>query len=105
MKPETKFQNKVLSDLKKLDKLWVLKTQEKTRKGVPDLLICANGKFVAIELKASPKSPLASLQRFEIEQIKSSGGLGFVANPENWGQIYARIKDISCQIEYNALPR
>mgnify|MGYP006391053515 CR=1 FL=1 len=51
MKPETKFQNRVLKDLKKLDNLWVLKTQEKTRKGVPDLLICANGKFVAIELK------------------------------------------------------
>lgn len=95
MKPETKFQKKVLSDLKKLPNIWILKTQERARRGVPDILLCCNGTFVALELKASPKSPLASLQRFEIEQIKASGGLGFVANPENWADIYRQIIQLS----------
>lgn len=86
MKPETRFQNKVLSDLKKLDKLWVLKTQEKTRKGVPDLLICANGKFVAIELKIG-QNKMSPLQGFELACIEASGGASFVAYPENWDEI------------------
>lgn len=93
MKPETKFQNKVLKDLKKLDNIWVLKTQEKTRKGVPDLLICAKGKFVAIELKAYQKNP-DPLQQFELNCIEASGGASFVAYPENWKEIYTKIKII-----------
>ena len=93
MKPETKFQNKVLSDLKKLDNLWVLKTQEKTRKGVPDLLICAKGWFVAIELKAYKKNP-DPLQQFELNCIAASGGASFVAYPENWEEIKNKIKEI-----------
>lgn len=94
MKPETKFQNKVLSDLKKLDNLWVLKTQEKTRKGVPDLLICANGKFVAIELKAYKKNP-DPLQQFELNCIAASGGASFVAYPENWTEILKKLALLS----------
>ena len=93
MKPETKFQNKVLSDLKKLDNLWVLKTQEKTRKGVPDLLICANSRFVAIELKSKNKTP-EPLQQFELNCIAASGGASFVAYPENWEEIFNSLKEI-----------
>lgn len=94
MKPETKFQNKVLSDLKKLDNLWVLKTQEKTRKGVPDLLICANSRFVAIELKSKNKAP-DPLQQFELNCIEASGGASFVAYPENWQEIYKKLALLS----------
>ena len=93
MKPETKFQNKVLNDLKKLDNLWVLKTQEKTRKGIPDLLICANGHFVAIELKAYKKNP-DPLQQFELNCIEASGGAAMVAYPENWPEIFEYLKEI-----------
>ena len=94
MKPETKFQNKVLSDLKKLDNLWVLKTQEKTRKGVPDLLICAKGWFIAIELKSKNKKP-EPLQEFELDCIAASGGVALVAYPENWIEIYKKIAMLS----------
>lgn len=94
MKPETKFQNKVLSDLKKLDNLWVLKTQEKTRKGVPDLLICAKGYFVAIELKAYKKNP-DPLQQFELNCIEAARGVALVAYPENWPEIYKKLALLS----------
>lgn len=94
MKPETKFQNRVLKDLKKLDNLWVLKTQEKTRKGVPDLLICANGHFVAIELKATKKEP-DPLQRFELNCIEAARGTAYVAYPENWEEIYKKLALLS----------
>lgn len=94
MKPETKFQNKVLSDLKKLDNLWVLKTQEKTRKGVPDLLLCAKGRFVAIELKSKNKKP-DPLQQFELNCIEAARGVSFVAYPENWIEIYKKIAMLS----------
>lgn len=104
MKPETKFQKKVLSDLKKLSNVWILKTQERARKGVPDILLCCNGTFVALELKSSAKSKISPLQKFEINYIQACGGLGWIVHPDNWGQIYTRIKDISCQIKYNAFP-
>lgn len=91
MKPETKFQNKVLKDLKKLNNVWVLKTQEKTRRGVPDLLICANGHFVAIELKAHEGAIISPLQRFELGCIEASNGVSMVANPDNWEEIKKRL--------------
>lgn len=94
MKPETKFQNRVLKDLKKLDNLWVLKTQEKTRKGVPDLLICAKGKFVAIELKSKNKSP-DQLQQFELSCIKAAMGVALVAYPDNWSEILKKLALLS----------
>jgi hypothetical protein len=94
MKPETKFQKKVLADLKKLPKVWVLKTHEKVRRGVPDLLICACGHFVAIELKAHPGAAISDLQSYELGAINHSEGSAFVANPENWPAILNEIKNI-----------
>lgn len=93
MKPETKFQNKVLKDLKTLDRTWVLKTQEKTRKGVPDILICLGGHFVALELKAKEKKP-EPLQQFELECIDAALGTALVAYPENWEETFNYLKKI-----------
>lgn len=89
MKPETKFQNKVLKDLKKIPNLWVLKTQEKTRRGVPDLIICANGKFIAAEIKSNNKAIISPIQHFELKCIENSGGLSLILTPENWENTFS----------------
>lgn len=44
-----------------------------TRAGVPDLLVCANGRFVGVEIKAE-HGKLAPLQRSHLDKILTSGG-------------------------------
>ena len=93
MKPESIFQKRVLRDLKSLPNCWVLKTQEKTRRGVPDILACYMGKFIALELKASEKSPIAPLQEFELGCINHAMGHAYIAYPENWIEVLNIIKN------------
>lgn len=93
-KNETKFQNRVLKDLKSLPYTWVLKTQERARRGVPDILLCFKGRFVAIELKASEEALVSPLQCYEISKIQLAGGLAYIAYPENWGAVLNDIKSI-----------
>ena len=94
MKPETRFQNRVLRELKQLPRTWILKTQEKTRKGVPDILLCSSGHFIALELKASEKAIVAPIQRFELGCIQAALGSSFIAYPENWDSVLKAIKSI-----------
>ena len=64
---------------------WVLKTWSNgiQREGVPDLLVCCDGVFVAVELKAATGKPSA-LQIWNIEQIRAAGGVGIVLYPDQF---------------------
>lgn len=53
------------------------------RSGVPDIIACTNGRFLAIECKAGTNKPTA-LQVREIERIRLAGGVAVVANDTNW---------------------
>ena len=79
---ETIFKEKVLLDLKKLDG-FVIKTQERTVKGIPDLIGCFNGRFVAIELKTD-KGEVTPIQEYRLKQILKAGGLAFSTSPSTW---------------------
>lgn len=48
--------------------------------GIPDILACINGKFVAIEVKRSKGGIVSPLQKAQIEMIKKNGGIAGVAN-------------------------
>lgn len=50
--------------------------------GVPDILCCWRGKFVGIEVK-SPIGKLTDLQVYNLEHIKSSGGISIIARSLN----------------------
>ena len=80
---ETRFKEQVIEDLKLLKNCWFLKTQEKARRGVPDLLLCVKGNFVAIELKTD-YGVVAPLQEHILGKILAAEGLAFVATPETW---------------------
>jgi hypothetical protein len=73
---EAKFQTYVLKRLKQLPKnrLKVFKTMKSNEMGVSDLILCVDGKFVAIELKHKGNQPTEH-QRLFIEAIRLSGGL------------------------------
>ena len=72
-----------MSDLTKLGYGFVLKTQERTVKGIPDLLACFKGKFIAIELKVDGEEA-TPIQKYRIKQIVKAGGLAFVTTPTEW---------------------
>lgn len=46
--------------------------------GVPDLLVCYQGRFLGIEIK-NETGKTSPLQDVNIEQIKKAGGISFVA--------------------------
>lgn len=57
-----------------------------TRSGVPDILACINGRFVAIEVKAEKGRP-SELQLWNIEKIKESNGIAVIAYPKDWDDL------------------
>lgn len=48
--------------------------------GIPDILACINGTFVAIEVKRSKGGVVSPLQKAQIAKIKENGGIAGVAN-------------------------
>jgi hypothetical protein len=51
------------------------------RSGVPDIIACMRGQFIAIECKAGSNQPTA-LQRRELQRIDDAGGMSIVVNEE-----------------------
>ncbi len=88
---EAKFQKKVLADLKELESCYVLKTSERARRGVPDLLICLKGEFIAIELKREGAKP-DPLQLHVLKKIAAAHGTSFVAYPSSWDSCFQILK-------------
>jgi hypothetical protein len=81
----------VLEDLKEIKRCWFYKAQEVSRRGIPDVIICCGGQFIALELKVD--SPIDALQEYNITKIKRSGGLAYVATPDNWKELLTLIKE------------
>lgn len=65
-----------------LDRLgvWYMKVHGSMyqKSGVPDILVCVNGRFVGIEVKR-PGGIVSPLQQLNIDDIHKSGGVAFVA--------------------------
>jgi len=49
--------------------------------GVPDFLVCCNGRFIGIEAKAGTNKPTA-LQQAHIDRIFDAGGYALVINED-----------------------
>lgn len=64
-----------------------------TKSGIPDLLTCCNGHFLAIEVKAENGKPSA-LQLHHIEKIKESGGHAVVVKPSQFEELKELIKEL-----------
>ena len=64
-----------------------------TRSGVPDLLICCNGRFIAAEIKAENGQPTV-LQLITLKRITESGGIAVLLYPKDFEQFRQMIKAI-----------
>lgn len=64
-----------------------------TKAGIPDILACVRGRFVAIEVKASAGKP-SELQLYNIRNIRQAGGIAIVLYPERFDDFKRLITDI-----------
>lgn len=89
MASEKAFESKIKAYLKKQGAYFVKYFGcSYSQAGVPDILACINGVFVAIEVKASTGRPSA-LQVFNLRQIDAAGGIALLAYPEDFEQLKA----------------
>ena len=91
---EKDFEKKVKQFLKERG-CWVLKTWSNgvQRQGIPDLLVCCNGYFVGVELKADKGKP-SELQKYNIDKIRESGGIAIILYPEQFEEFKGLIDDL-----------
>lgn len=97
---EKEFENKVKAFLKDQG-CWVLKTWSNgvQRKGVPDLLVCCNGYFLGVELKAENGHP-SELQLWNIEKIHEAGGFAIVLYPKDFERFKMVIRDLKSRDQW-----
>lgn len=87
MAQEKIFENKIKKFLDE-EKCWYVKffANGYTRKGIPDLLCCVNGYFLAIEVKAE-NGKATDLQKWNIEKIKQAGGRALILKPSQFEEL------------------
>ncbi len=91
---ESTFKKRVISRLRKFKNITVFTIQQVAIRGVPDLLCCINGRFVALELKRTERAKVSELQLYNIERIKESGGYATLLYPENFDQIMKELEQL-----------
>ena len=89
MQGETKFKRRVLNDLAALE-VFVIKIQQVSTCGDPDIVLCAAGNFVALELKTE-RGRTSPLQKYKLRKIQESGGISFVVVPSTWPEVLSFI--------------
>ena len=71
---ETRLKEKVLAMIKReFPDAWVYKTSDRWKSGIPDILVCKEGRFFAVELKVG-NNKATRLQLYVLKQIKRAGG-------------------------------
>ena len=93
MKQEAMIQAEILRYLRSLGTLcWVIKAAICNERGVPDLLCCYRGRFVAFEVK-QPSGNLTKLQEATIQRIKDAKGKAYkVSSVEEVKSILANLE-------------
>lgn len=91
---EKNFQRRVQKQLKLLPKTWFCKISDRAKSGIPDIIACINGTFVAMELKRSEKEKATPLQLYTLEQIHNAFGYSKVVTPGNWDEILEELRGL-----------
>ena len=63
------------------------------KSGIPDIITCYKGRFIAIECKAG-KGQVTALQKYNIDQIKANQGLAIVINEGNIEELLTLLKEV-----------
>lgn len=94
MTPEAKVKTAVVKILKAHNIYYFFPaTHGYGRSGIPDIVACVSGRFVAIECKAGSNEPTA-LQEREIRRIQEAKGIAAVIRETNIGLVETIIKEL-----------
>lgn len=100
MTPEAKVKKKVVDVIKKNHAYYFFPaTGGYGRSGVPDVVCCYRGVFVAIECKAGNNKP-TGLQELEMAKIRQAQGFVLVVNEDN----LADVQDVFTTIDKGLTP-
>ena len=92
MASEKQFEEKVKKFLEEQGCYYIKTHGDRfSKKGTPDLIICCNGFFLGVELKAATGKP-SELQLYHVDQIKDSGGIAQVLYPKDFEDFKNLIK-------------
>jgi hypothetical protein len=95
--PEVKVKRKVTVILNKYNAYFFYPPSNGFgRAGIPDIIACYCGQFIAIECKAG-KNITTALQRRELGAIEDAGGYALVINESNIEQVTAVLDQIGNQ--------
>jgi Holliday junction resolvase len=73
MNEESKIQKKII-DFLKSEGAYVVKTIVCSKNGIPDLLCCYRGQFMALEVKTD-EGKTTALQEYNLKEIEKAGGI------------------------------
>lgn len=96
---EKNFENRIKTFLKG-EGAWFIKYwagSQFTKSGVPDILACVDGYFVAIEVKG-PNGIPSELQLHTIKKIREAGGFAFVLYPSGFDEFKKFILNLNREI-------
>jgi len=72
---------KEILDYLKAQNYYAIKVVVGNVSGIPDILFCKDGKFCAVEVKATGKKrQVTELQKLHVQMIRASGGKAIVAD-------------------------
>ena len=95
--PETKVKRKVTQILNQYECYFFFPASNGFgRAGIPDIIVCYRGQFIAIECKAG-KNTTTALQRRELSTIEKAGGYSLVINESNIDQVIAVLDQLGSQ--------
>ena len=84
MTPEKKVKDKVKALCKQCNAYYAMPMGTGYgNAGVPDFLICSNGRFIAVETKADATKKPTTLQEKNLANIRAAGGVALVIHKDN----------------------
>ncbi|MGL5153112.1 MAG: VRR-NUC domain-containing protein [Clostridium sp.] len=88
MAAEKQFENQIKKFLDKLPDTWYFKVWSGpySKSGIPDIIACINGNFVALEVKAE-NGRASELQKRNIRVINECNGLGLIVYPSDFEKL------------------
>lgn len=94
MAEEKNFENRIKKFLKSND-IYYFKTFQNafTKRGIPDIIACVNGFFVAVEVKAT-KGKASVFQLENKKDIEKNGGIHYLLYPSEFEKFKKEILDL-----------
>lgn len=93
MTPEVKVKQRVTALLKAAGAYYFYPvTGGYGQSGIPDIVVCHNGRFIGIECKAGKNKP-TKLQEKNLRDIAAAGGIALVINETNIGDVAGILGD------------